>query len=189
MRRNARLTVLASAVSTLLAPEFAVGRQGVGRVHAAGHRVARVGRTHVAVDAVGRRAADADPARTGVRRGAGIAVVAGQRVRGTPHARGGAVAGAATDAGVVGAGLAGRLELAGRRAAVAGDEVAVVALLAEVHDAVAADVGDLADEDGELVGLHSASREAWPLDTEDVLAAGAAGDGLGRGRIADEACR
>src|SRR5207249_9723266 len=117
-------------------------RHGVGRVHAAGRRVARVGRTHVAVDAVGRRAADADPARTGVRRGAGIAVVAGQRVRGTPHARGGAVAGAATDAGVVGAGLAGRLELAGRRAAVAGDEVAVVALLAEVHDAVAADVGD-----------------------------------------------
>src|SRR5206468_11345328 len=163
-----------------------VARQGVWRVHAAGHRVARVGRAHVAVDAVGRRAADADAARTGVRRGAGAAVVAGERVRGAPHARGGAVAGAATDAGVVGAGLAGRLELAGRRAAVAGHEVAVVALLAEVHDAVAADVGDLADEDGELVGLQSDTREARSLNREDVLAAGAAGDGLGRGRIADE---
>src|SRR5206468_1285021 len=121
MRRKVRLTGLASAVSTLLAPEFVVGlpaftrasamtvatgaarapirggagmavvaavsvrgadaragragvaggagieivaRQGVWRVHAAGHRVARVGRAHVAVDAVGRRAADADAART-----------------------------------------------------------------------------------------------------------------------------
>src|SRR5207249_5350487 len=137
----------------------------------------------VAGDAVGRRAADAGAARTGVRRGAGAAVVAGERVRGAPHARGGAVAGAATDAGVVGAGLAGWLELAGRRAAVAGHEVAVVALLAEIEDAVAADVGDLPDDDGELVGLLSTWREARPVDPEEVRAACTAGDGLGRGRI------
>src|SRR5207249_7649256 len=44
----------------------------------------------------------------------------------------------------------------------------------------------ISDEDGELVGLQSATREARSLNREDVLAAGAAGDGLGRGRIADE---
>src|SRR5207249_10493047 len=107
----------------------------------------------VAVDAVGRRAADADAARTGVRRGAGAAVVAGERVRGASRAGAGAVAGAATDAGVVGAGLPGRLELAGRRAAVTGHEVAGVAILAEVEDAVAADVRDLADDGPEQVVL------------------------------------
>src|SRR5207244_1913488 len=152
----------------------AVARGAVWGAHSARGRPARVRRAHVAVGADGRWAADADPARTGVRRGAGVAVVAGERVRGASHAGRGAVAGAATDAGVVGAGLAGRLELAGRRAAVAGHEVAVVALLAEVHDAVAADVGDLADEDGELVGLQSATREARSLNRADVLAAGAA---------------
>src|SRR5207237_5589351 len=104
----------------------------------------------------------------------------------TSHARGGAVAGAATDAGVVRAGLAGGLELAGRRAAVAGDEVAVVALLAEIDHAVPAHVRDLADDDGELVGLLSTWGEARPVDPEEVRAAWTAGDGLGRGRIADQ---
>src|SRR5207249_3746726 len=134
----------------------------------------------------GRRAAHAGAAGTGVRRGAGVAVVAGQRVRGASHAGGGAVAGAAADARVVGAGLAGRLELAGRRAAVARGEVAVVALLAEVDDAVATDVRDLADDRAELVGLLPTGGEARTLDPNEVRTAGAADDRLVRGRTADQ---
>src|SRR5439155_5175806 len=83
-------------------------------------------------------------------------------------------------------GLAGRLELAGRRAAVARGEVAVVALLAEVEDAVAADVGDLADDRAELVGLLPTGGEARTLDPNEVRTAGAAGDRLVRGRTADQ---
>src|SRR5205823_2460869 len=145
--------------------------QGVRGVHAARRRVARVRRAHVGIVAV-----DRWPARTGVRGGAGVAVVAGQRVRGASHAGGGAVAGAAADARVVGAGLAGRLELAGRRAAVARGEVAVVALLAEVDDAVATDVRDLADDRAELVGLLPTGGEARTLDPNEVRTAGAADD-------------
>src|SRR5439155_3752587 len=160
--------------------------QGVHSVHAARGRVAGIGRAHVAVVAVGRWPAHADAARARIRRGAGVAVVAGQGVRGTAHARGGAVAGAATDAGVVGASLAGCLELAGGRAAVARHEVAVVALIAEVDDAVPAHVRDLADDRAELVGLLPARRKARPLDPKDVRAARAAGDGLVRAWIADQ---
>src|SRR5207247_675327 len=128
-----------------------VACRGVVRVHAAGCRIAGIRRADVAVVAVGRGTADADPAGARVRRGAGVAVVAGRRVRRAARAGAGAVARAARDADAVGAGLAGWPELAGRRAAVAGHEVAVVALLAEIEDAVAAVVRDLADYRTELV--------------------------------------
>ena len=90
-----------------------VARRRVVRVDAAGRRVARVVRAHVAVVAVGRRAADAEAARAGVGRRAGVPVVAG--------------------GGVV------RVDAAGRRVArVVGADVAVVAVRRRAADAGAA---------------------------------------------------
>src|SRR5204863_3129515 len=152
---------------------------------AAGGRVAGVGSADVAVVAVEGRAADADAAGAGVGRGAGVAVVAGTR--------GGRAAGA--DAGTVTrrggqadvrarARRPRRVELAGGRAAVAIQRVAVVALLARLDHAVAADRGFLA-EDGPEVRLDAAGRQPWPLDAEEVRAARAARDRMQNRGIPD----
>src|SRR5207249_3958170 len=117
------------------------------------------------------RPADARSARTDVRRGAGVAVVARRHGGGAAAAHPGAVAGGFSEAGVrARAGRAGRLELARRVAAVAGHRVAVVALLAGLDHAVAADRGLLA-QDGPEVRLDAAGRQPRPLDTEEVRAA------------------
>src|SRR5207249_2891489 len=87
-----------------------------------------------------------------------------------------------------GAGRAERLELAGRRAAVAGELVAVVTILTRVEDAVAADVDLLAGDDEEG-RLHPTRGKERSLDLEDVGAAGAPGDGVWREPITDESGR
>src|SRR5262249_60538590 len=90
----------------------------------------------------------------------------------------------ANDAG--GAGRAKWFELAGRRAAIAGQLVAVVALLAHVEDAVGADV-DLLAGDGEQIRPHAAEGEPQPLHPDQVGAAGAPGDGVVGESVTDEA--
>src|SRR5207247_7465774 len=130
----------------------------------------------VAVVAVERRAADADAAGAGVGRGAGVAVVAHRQGGCAAAAHPGAVTGGGGETrGGAGAGLAGRLELTGGGAAVAGHRVAVVALLTRVEEAVAADRRDLPHE-VEGVRLDAAGRQPRPLDAEEVRAARAARD-------------
>src|SRR5207244_1709169 len=163
-----------------------VAGQGVRRVRAADRRVAGVGRTRVAVVAVERRPPDACAGRAHVRRGAGIAVVAERHVRrGQAHA--GAVAGSVHARVGAGARAPRCLEPAGRRATVPVQGVAVVALLAEVEDAVATGLRDLPDDRGELVRLDTTDRQSGADDAEEVLATAAARHGLGRRGVADRA--
>src|SRR5439155_15165901 len=121
--------------------------RGVRRVHTARGRVAGVVGADVAIVAVEGRAADADAAGAGVGRGAGVAVVAHRQGGCAAAAHPGAVTGGGGETrGGAGAGLAGRLELTGGGAAVAGHRVAVVALFTRVEEAVAADRRDLPHE-------------------------------------------
>src|SRR5262249_19903456 len=140
------------------------GRPGELRVHAADGGVTGVGRADVAVVAVGRRSTDAGRARAGVVRRAGVPV----RARG-----------------------ADRVDLAGRRAAVAVEGVAIVAGLGPVDVAVTANRHvSPADDRVELVGLHAAGGKTGPLDLENVRAAGAPGHGLVGIRVPDQpGCR
>src|SRR5439155_6471499 len=117
-----------------------VARGRIRCMDAAAAPVARVVGAGVVVLAVERR-----PAHTGARcadvgGGAGVGVLARVRIEADDLARTGAVAGAVVgaDVGVI-AGAAALLEEANRRAAVAAHGVAVVALLAGVEDAVAAE--------------------------------------------------
>src|SRR5262249_21781371 len=138
-----------------------VARGGVGDVHAAAARVAEVVGARVAVVAE-RGASHAHPARAHVGRGAGVAVVAGPGDEDGGAARAGAVAGAVGTGVRVGAGCAGRLEPAGRRAAVSAERVAVVALLAGVERAVATEGRDPADQCAEQRGADTALGESRP---------------------------
>src|SRR5439155_8540786 len=103
-------------------------------------RVARVGGAEVAVIAVEQRPARTRAGGAGVGGRAGVAVLARVRIEADDLARPGAVAGAVVgaDVGVI-AGAAALLEEADRRAAIAAHGVAVVALLAGVDHAVAAE--------------------------------------------------
>src|SRR5207253_10864913 len=163
-----------------------VARQCVAEVHAADRgRRAEVGRADVGVVAV-RRGAEAGAEGARVADRADVAVGAGNRVEAQEPTRPGTVAGVVgADAGG-GAGRAERLERARRGAAVAGQLVAVVALLARVEDPVATDVDRLAG-DGEQIRLHAAGEEPWPVHLEEVGAAGAPGDGVGGEPVTDEA--
>src|SRR5439155_6885836 len=133
------------------------------------------------------RAADAHAAGAGVGRGAGVAIVARREGGGATCTHPGAVTGGAGEARVrTNARCPGRLELAGRRAAVAVHRVAVVALLARLDHAVAAD-RDLLPEDGPEVRLDAAGRQPRALDAEEVRAARATRDRMQHRRIPDEA--
>src|SRR3989441_549523 len=121
-----------------------------------------------------------------VRGGAVVAVVAERHVR-RAQAHAGAVARVGRARVAVGAGAAERLGRARRRAAVPGELVAVIALLTDVEHAVAADVDLLAGDDEEG-RLHATRGKERSLDLEEVRAAGASGDRVGRDRIADESC-
>src|SRR5262249_36609245 len=76
------------------------------------------------------------------------------------------------------AGRPGGLEGAGRRAAVAGERVAVVALLAGLEEAVPAKDGELPDEHVELLGLKAPHRETGAAQVEEVGPTRAAGHRL-----------
>src|SRR5262249_57965323 len=98
--------------------------------------------------------------------GVGGADVAVAAVDGRPGARRGAtraLVARGADAAVA-AGRPGRVDLAGRRAAVAVERVAVVALLGRVEDPVATDRRDLADERPEEVAPHVASGQPRAFD-------------------------
>src|SRR5439155_14330676 len=153
-----------------------VARECIVQVLAAdGGRRAEIGGADVLVVAA-TRPADAGARRAGVAHRADVAVGAGDAVVEAREAAGPRpVAGVVGADGRGGAGRAECLELAHGRAAVAVELVAVVALLTDVEDAVAADVDLLAD-DGEEVRLHAAGGQQRPLHAVEVGAAGAPGD-------------
>src|SRR5439155_507760 len=117
-----------------------VAGRRVVRVHAADRRIAGVVRARVIVVAAERWPTDAGAVRALVGGGARAPVVTTASVEARHLADARPVAGAVVGADVpVVARRFGGLELAGRRAAVAVQRVAVVALLARVEEAVAAD--------------------------------------------------
>src|SRR5262249_3739819 len=140
-----------------------VARDRVVRVLAAVDAITRVVGADVAVAAVDRR--------PNARRRAARALVP----RGT-------------DAPVA-AGRSGGIDLAGRRAAVAVEPGAIVALLGHVQDPVATDRRDLADEGSEEVRPDVAPGQSGSFDAEEVLTARAPGDRLIRQRRPDGAGR
>src|SRR5206468_3720792 len=179
VRRARRHSSDAGAVRTRVADGAGVAvvaREAVRAVHAAPRAVAAVGGAPVAVVAVARAATDTGPVRAGVAHRASITVVAGEAVRRVPAALravaavggalvavvagarlgaaalalAGAVTGHGVDALLRGARRASRLEPTGRRAAVAGLRVVVVAVLERVVHAVAAG-DDLPAAERELV--------------------------------------
>src|SRR5262249_61602737 len=81
----------------------------------------------------------------------------------------------------------GGIDLAGGRAAVAVERVAIVALLGPVDVSVTADRHVTPADDGlELVGLNAAGGKTGTLDLEDVRAAGTTGHALKRIRVPDQ---
>src|SRR5207245_5389553 len=176
LRIRGEAHALAARAAVACGGGFAVvARQRVAEVHAADRgRRAEVGRADVGVVAV-RRGAEACAEGARVADRAEVAVVAGNRVEAQEPTRPGAVAGVVGADARGGAGRAERLELARRRAAVTGQGVAIVALLAHVEDPVGADVDRLA-RDGEQIRLHAADGETRPGHLDEVGAAGAPGD-------------
>src|SRR5207249_3728166 len=169
LRRICAVLPAAEVPGTRKLVAVVAGQRVVEVAAAHGGRGAEVGRAHVGVVA-GVRHADARPVETGISHRADVAVVARAQGWRTAAADAGAVTRRGGQAHVrARARRPLRCELAGGRAAVAVQRVAVVALLARLDHAVAADRG-LLPQDGPEIRHHTARREPRTLDAEEVRA-------------------